>query len=266
MANFNTHISTAGILGIGYGAVGHSVYGMPLTSSVLAAGLCTVAGILPDVDADNGYSIREIMSFLAAFVPLMLLHRVIHSGLPHETLVLMGAGAYLVIRFGIANVIRRLTTHRGMWHSIPAAIIAGLAAFWLCNCPELDRQIFKSAAVVTGYIWHLILDEIYAVDTSGYQPRVKRSFGTAIKVFGKKPWANIFVYGVLFLMVAVVMNGEKNPLHWGFGLPAPTTTPEPTSEHNYDGVHDSQLPDVIVADPFYVPDDRWRTTPETRSQ
>jgi membrane-bound metal-dependent hydrolase YbcI (DUF457 family) len=220
MANFNTHISTSAILGVGYGAVGHLVYGLPLTSSILAAGLCTVAGILPDADADRGHTLRELMAFLAAVVPLLLLHRVNHLGLPHETLVLMGAGVYLFIRFLVANTVRRLTIHRGMWHSLPAALIAGLVAFWLCGCPERRVQIFKAAAVVTGYVWHLVLDEIYAVDTSGYQPRAKRSFGTAIKVFGHKPLPNVFVYGLLFLMLAVVINEET--LH-----PTATTTPEP---------------------------------------
>ena len=68
MANFNTHISTSAVLGIGYGAVGHTVYHMPLPASILAAGLCTVAGILPDVDADRGHSLREVMAFLAAVI------------------------------------------------------------------------------------------------------------------------------------------------------------------------------------------------------
>ena len=219
MANFNTHISTSAVLGVGYGAIGHSVYGMPLTSSVLSAGLCTVAGILPDADADRGHTLREIMAFLAAVVPMFLVHRAMHQGLPHETLVLLAALTYLLIRFGVANIVRRFTIHRGMWHSIPAALIAGLVAFWLCACPERRVQIFKAAAVVTGYVWHLVLDEIYAVDTSGFGARAKRSFGTALKVFGKNPLPNLFVYGLLFLMAAVVVNAETHP--------TATTTPEP---------------------------------------
>ena len=78
MANFNTHISTSALLGIGYGAVGHTVYQMPLPASILASGLCTVAGILPDVDADRGHSLREIMAFLAAVIPVLVLDRFRH--------------------------------------------------------------------------------------------------------------------------------------------------------------------------------------------
>ena len=181
MANFRTHISTSAILGVGYGAVGHTVYGMPLTSSVLSAGLCAVAGMLPDVDADRGHSLSEIMAFLAAVVPLFLLDRAQHLGYRDETLVVLGALVYVLIRFGLANLIRHFTVHRGMWHSIPAALIAGLVTFWLCDCPVRRVQIYKAAAVVTGYVWHLVLDEIYAVDTSGYKPRVKRSFQHAFE-------------------------------------------------------------------------------------
>ena len=237
MAGFRTHISTSALLGVGYGAVGHSVYGMPLSSSVLSAGLCTVAGILPDVDSDYGHSLREVMAFLAAVVPMLLWHRVADVGYPHETLVLMGALVYLLIRFGLTNVIRRFTVHRGMWHSIPSALIAGLVTYCLCDGPDRRLHLFKSAAVVAGFIWHLILDEVYAVDTSGFQPRVKRSFGTAIKVFGNKPMPNVFVYGLLLVMIGVVINTPSPP--------TATVTPEPE-------LPDLRLPPAPESRPFQL--------------
>ncbi len=233
MANFNTHISTSAMLGIGYGAVGHTVYGMPLPASILASGLCTIGGILPDVDADRGHSLREIMAFLAAVIPMLLVDRLSHLGLPHETMVLAAACAYLFIRFGVTNFIRAYTVHRGMWHSIPAAAIAGLVAFWLCHCPDLNVQLYKAGAVVAGFLWHLILDEIYAVQASGGRVRTKKSFGTALKMFSKSPWANISTYGKLFVMIAIVMN-ERNAIH----LPAPSATPQPMRSEKLERLQD----------------------------
>lgn len=228
MANFNTHITTSAMLGIGYGAVGHTVYDMPLPASILASGLCTVAGILPDVDADRGHSLREIMAFLAAVIPMLLLDRFRHLGLPHETTVLFAAFTYLFVRFGLTKFIQKYTVHRGMWHSIPAAATAGLVTFWLCHCPELRVQLYKAGAVVAGFMWHLLLDEIYAVQATGGRVRMKKSFGTALKMFSKSPWANISTYGKLFVMIAIVMN-ERNALQ-----PAASTTPQPE-------VHSHQL-------------------------
>ena len=228
MANFNTHISTSALLGIGYGAVGHTVYQMPLPASILASGLCTVAGILPDVDADRGHSLREIMAFLAAVIPMLLLDRFRHLGWPHETMVLFAACVYLFVRFGLTKFIQTCTVHRGMWHSIPAAVTAGLVTFWLCDCPEISLQFYKAGAVVAGFMWHLILDEVYAVQARGIRVRAKKSFGTALKMFSKSPWANISMYGGLFAMIAIVMN-ERNVFH-----PAASTTPQPE-------VHSRQL-------------------------
>ena len=43
-------------------------------------------------------------------------------------MVLAAVSLYLFVRFGITNMIRKYTVHRGMFHSIPAGLIfAGLA-------------------------------------------------------------------------------------------------------------------------------------------
>ena len=168
------------------------------------------------------------MAFLAAVIPMLLLDRFRHLGLPQETIVLFAAFIYLFVRFGLTKLIKTYTVHRGMWHSIPAAATAGLVTFWLCDCPELSIQLYKAGAVVAGFMWHLILDEIYAVQATGVRVRTKKSFGTALKMFSKSPWANISAYGKLFVMIAIVMN-ERNAFH-----PAASTTPQPE-------VHSHQL-------------------------
>ncbi|MCE9545263.1 MAG: hypothetical protein K8T25_07070 [Planctomycetia bacterium] len=71
MAGFRTHIATSTVLGIGYGAVGAMylprVEGeIPLANCLLAAGLCSVSGMLPDLDSDTGVPIREVMALSAA--------------------------------------------------------------------------------------------------------------------------------------------------------------------------------------------------------
>ena len=65
--------------------------------------------------------------------------------------------------------------------------------------------MFKAWAVVIGFTSHLVLDEIYSVDWQGKKIRVKRSFGTALKLFGKSPILNIIMYSkviVLGIMIA----------------------------------------------------------------
>ena len=89
MANFNTHITTSTIVGVGYGTGGYfllpHVNGQaPLTSCLLATGLCSISGMLPDLDSDSSIPLRETIMFSAAVVPMLLMHRFVHLGLDHE--------------------------------------------------------------------------------------------------------------------------------------------------------------------------------------
>jgi len=195
MANFHTHIGVSSALGVAYGSVGHLVYGVDVPPAVLAAGLCGVAGMLPDLDSDHGVPLRESMAFLAAVVPMLMLDRFRQLQMSQETIVLTAGFLYFFVRFWLTTFVRRYTVHRGMWHSIPAAAIAGLATYLLCADPEMRIRLFKTGAVVTGFLSHLILDEIWSIEVG--RLRVKKSFGTAFKFFGRSPWGNLSVYGKL---------------------------------------------------------------------
>src|SRR5690606_2307845 len=51
VADFKTHISGSTIVGAAYGYWGTFHQGMSIESGLLAAGLCSVAGMLPDLDS-----------------------------------------------------------------------------------------------------------------------------------------------------------------------------------------------------------------------
>jgi membrane-bound metal-dependent hydrolase YbcI (DUF457 family) len=197
MANFHTHVASSMLVGAAYGAMGHMSYGMPLPTAALAGGLVTVGGILPDMDSDNGVVLRETLGLLAAVTPPLMLDRLAEFALPQETIVLVMVGTYLAMRFGLGSILRRTTIHRGMWHSIPAAVLAGCSIYYLCACPRMEQRLFQTGAIMLGYLWHLVLDEIYAVETGLGLMRVKRSFGTALKMWGANPISNLFVYSLL---------------------------------------------------------------------
>lgn len=196
MAGFETHIGTSTALGIAYAAGGWYL-GLPLESCVLAGGLCSMAGMLPDLDSDSGVPVREMMSLTAATVPLLLYERFQALGVSHETLVVMLGGAYLAIRFGVGQIFKRYTVHRGMWHSIPAMLTAGFLAFLLASGSDVMIRGFKAVGVMLGFFSHLALDEIWSLGVRGGKLSVKRSFGTALKFWGKDRWANWIAYANL---------------------------------------------------------------------
>ena len=163
MAGFKTHITVSSLLGAGYGGAAYWMYGVPWPTCVLAGGLCSVSGMLPDLDSDSGTPLRESMAFAAAVVPMMLLHRFQRMGMSHELMILAAAATYLLVRFGGAALLKHCTVHRGMFHSLPAAAIFGEIAFLLAAGDDLGLRTYNAGAVVLGYLSHLVLDELRIV-------------------------------------------------------------------------------------------------------
>ena len=209
MAGFRTHITTSTALGVAYGVGGAGLMGIPVASCVIAGGLCSVSGMLPDLDSDSGVPLRESVSFGSAVIPIMMLDRFELMGMSHEDMVIGAGLIYLFIRFVVAKIFMRYTVHRGMWHSIPAAAICGLVAYLVCSCSPTLR-VYKAGAVVLGFLSHLVLDEIYSFEVGKRgRVRIKKSFGTALKLWSKKPWANISTYGKLAFLLTLVFVGER---------------------------------------------------------
>ncbi len=205
MADFKTHIGTSTLVGIGYGAAGYA-FGAPESTCLLAGGLCSVSGMLPDLDSDSGKPVREMMAFMAAVVPALMLPRFLQMGWDSEQITLAAAGLYLVIRFGVAELFKRYTVHRGMWHSLPATATAGLLAFLIVSGDSLEIRLFKTGAVVLGFVTHLLLDEFWSLGVRRGRLKIKKSFGTAIKLWTKRSmWANVSAYGKVIVLIAAVI-------------------------------------------------------------
>jgi membrane-bound metal-dependent hydrolase YbcI (DUF457 family) len=197
MAGFKTHITVSTLAGAGYGAAAYAFYDLPGPACILAGGLCSVSGMLPDIDSGPGRPLRESLAFAAAVVSTMLVDRFQQFGWSMESIILAGAFVYLLVRFGVAELVKRYTDHRGMFHSIPAAIIFGELAYLLA-AGDLRLRLYKAGGVVLGYMIHLVLDEMYSVYYVRGRMHVKKSFGTAIKLFDRhKLWPNLSTYAKL---------------------------------------------------------------------
>lgn len=212
MANFKTHVTVSTLTGVCYAGAG-SIAGLPLSTCMVAGGVCGVAGMLPDLDSDNGIPLRELVSFSAAVAPLLMMDRFQHLRLSHESMVLAGGLIYIVIRFGIVEIFKRYTVHRGMWHSLPAAATVGLLVFLACSCQDLSIRLFKASAGTLGFLSHLLLDELYSLEMRRGRLRIKKSFGTAFKLWGKSNWANVSTYAKL-VVVAAMVAGDPYVLQW----------------------------------------------------
>jgi membrane-bound metal-dependent hydrolase YbcI (DUF457 family) len=197
---FQVHITGSTIVGAGYAAAAWWIGDMPPMTCALAGGLCAVAGMMPDLDSGPGIPLKESVAFAAAVIPMMMLHRFHQMGLPMEGMILAGAGIYLAIRFGMSWLLKHYAVHRGMFHSLPAALIAGQVAFLAFSAEDPLRRYFISSAVILGFLTHLVLDEIWSVKLGLFGPKVKKSFGTALKFYGTEAWSNLLSYVLLIVL------------------------------------------------------------------
>jgi LexA-binding, inner membrane-associated putative hydrolase len=209
MAGFRMHVSTSTVLGCGYAGVLNLAYGVPLNTAIVSGAMCGFSGMLPDLDSDYGVPLRETMAFTAATVPMMLVARFQSLGLGHDTMALAAVGMYLFVRFGVTKMIRKYTVHRGMFHSFPTMLIFGGLAFLITGASPIDVRCYKAGGVMGGFLSHLILDEIYAVEWKGGRWRFKKSFGTAMKFWGDDHWSNFSTYAKLAL-VGMAIIGEPS--------------------------------------------------------
>jgi hypothetical protein len=215
MAGFHTHISVSTITGVAYGVWGYQC-GAPVQTCALAGALCGLSGMLPDLDSDSGRPVQEISALAAAVVPLLMLDRFKDFGWSHETMALVGASMYGAIRFGAAELFKRYTVHRGMWHSIPACLACGLAAFIIVSGPDLAIRLYKAGAVSLGFLSHLILDEIWSFRVASGRLNVKKSLGTALKFFGRDRLANATMSGLLALLGFIAVGDPMLMNHYGY--------------------------------------------------
>ncbi len=199
MAGYREHISVSGLLGFIYGSVGIFLFGFSVEQAILGWCLCWLAGMLPDLDSKTGRPVREIFGLLAIAVPVLLIRRIANWMPSPERLILTLGILYVVIRYGGAALLGKFAVHRGMFHSIPAMLIAAGAAFLVYDC-ELSARCFMAGAVGSGFLSHLVLDEMYSVTWSGLGLKLNSAAGSAIKMGGKNLYANLFTYALLALV------------------------------------------------------------------
>lgn len=197
MAAFRQHVTFSTVLGIGY-AVGLKSLGAEVPHAILAGGLCGMAGMLPDLDSDSGKPVKLLFGLIAAVGALTCFYR-LGSG-DFEFRLLLAASMYLLIRFGLAFLVKKLTVHRGMFHSIPAALIAAEVTFLTFHERQAEGALGLAGGVLIGFLSHLLLDEIYAVDFRGLGVKMNQFAGSALKLFSKSIPANLVCWVLLGLL------------------------------------------------------------------
>jgi hypothetical protein len=103
---------------------------------------------------------------------------------------------YVSVRYIVFQMFAKLTIHRGIFHSILAAVFFWFLTtnifYYLFGLNTVNAWM-SGLFIFIGYLTHLTLDEIYSVNLVG--TKIKKSFGTALKIIS----TNMRVTSLLFL-------------------------------------------------------------------
>ncbi len=216
MADFKTHLtigSAVGFLIAVFGYVWDWIGNVSMAIIVFI--LTSIASFLPDTDSDSGLPVKIIFTVYGYFVAGLIIYYGEKSGLGLFFSLIMSAIAFGLVITVVAGFFRKYTKHRGIFHSIPAALIVFfLTLLFLKNSaiPETTR-FFIAFGVFSGYLVHLILDEIWSLEfiTTEEGQRYlhkKRSFGTALDFgfSGNQPIINgIVAWALVFILFLVTL-------------------------------------------------------------
>ncbi|MCX7387253.1 MAG: hypothetical protein DWI22_19875 [Planctomycetota bacterium] len=222
MAAYREHITVSGILGVAYACAAVLLFGYSLTQAVIVAVLTWVAGMLPDLDSESGRPIRELSGVVAAFAPLLLLHNAQAIGVDGDRALLFAIIAYAAVKYGGSFLLGKLTVHRGMFHSIPALLIASELTFLSYHSEEFRVRVLMAVGVGIGFLSHLVLDEMYSVQWDGMKVRLAKSSGSAMKFFGPDALPNGVTMGLLLCLTYATLV-EAEIVHDPGKVPAPQT-------------------------------------------
>ncbi len=199
MAGYRTHVFCGGLWGLCAGAAAFLTgWCTPVQSAILGVFGMIGAG-LPDIDGKTSRPRRLLLGVLGVGVPVLLVGRYLPRGATNEIYFCWITGSYLVICFGLDFLLSHFSRHRGAFHSIPAAILAGEGAFLVFAGSTLQARFAFALAVAGGYLSHLLLDELWSVNLFGIAE--KKSAGSAFT------WKTDSPAGTALLYLAVALLG-----------------------------------------------------------
>lgn len=199
MAAFKTHLSGGIVTGGGASTIGLLSFDLTIVQAFSVFVMGTIGGILPDLDSDSGKPLTLLFGTISVLFPALLLNKVVNStSISPEFLVSYFVCCYFVINSMICELIKKMTVHRGIMHSIPFAVLSGEIGYFLFASSGHNIATIIGLSVFVGCLVHLILDELNSFSLKfGFIPSLKQSSGTALKIKSSSGWVNLLVYGLI---------------------------------------------------------------------
>lgn len=158
----------------------------------------TIGGILPDLDSDTGKPLSILCGLLSVIVPVALMDYISkYFKITPEFLISYFVFFYFLVNYGGGKMIKRITIHRGIMHSIPFALLCAEGVFIIFIPSGRNMATAAAISVFAGTITHLVQDELNSIVWKpGGVPVFKKSFGSALKLKSRSLSATLFVYAL----------------------------------------------------------------------
>lgn len=215
MAMFREHVATGAVISTGVCVAAYSYGHVTDPLLLLLLFVVTVVGsFLPDVDSDSGipfYIIYGTITLAASGVAALY---VLNSPYANDLRYVVGVPVAALFFFWIVVgwVVKKCTKHRGIFHSIPALIIAAMATFLAARHYGFNDMLglILAGGMGLGFLSHLVLDELYSeITLDGIPFNTKSSAGTAMKWFAKQKHVNLVTYVLLATLIYTAWQPQK---------------------------------------------------------
>ena len=202
MANFKTHQNGAVMAGVVASVASYSLGMTDLTQSFFVLAVGYFGGLAPDLDHDSSIPLKSVFKIISLGTPIIIIHK--HPELHTSLTQIIGSFVVLstFIYFPIRWIFTKLTTHRGIFHSVPAIIIFGEIVFLLVGRKtyDLPYQQAMGISASVGYLTHLLLDEYSSLNFNGHRFKPKRSLGTALDFIKPNKTVTLIAYIILGML------------------------------------------------------------------
>lgn len=209
MASFRTHVSVGIACGVLSAVAIASLALVPesWSFSILIGLAVTLGAQLPDMDSDSGLPFHITFGSLS-LVAAALSGLYVWQHYPHdyELLVIVPLATLFISWVIVGTIFKRFTRHRGIMHSIPAGVLAGLVTF--SGVTRLGFTTWESfllgLGITLGFFIHLILDEVWSgFNFHGQLFVPNKAFGSALKFISHDHRLTAMVYlaiaGLIFI-------------------------------------------------------------------
>jgi hypothetical protein len=162
-----------------------------------------LGGLLPDIDSGNSVPVQLAFTLASILFAFLLMFGAARWFPTLAELLIIWVAAFLLLRRVLFALLGRLTTHRGIFHSLPAVLfftlLGATLGFWLWPLTPVEAWLC-GAFLGYGYLVHLLLDELYSVNLYGL--RTRRSAGSALKFwYRQSPPASLAMYLAVILLI-----------------------------------------------------------------